>query len=236
MHEKLIVGRSKLAEPLHISESIADELRYIVAISPKKLASLAAALERTTTIVTRRELLKIFRESLGPSSMNSRVVSNLASLNLLRDDPDKDPDVILESLISGCEASGNEDLAAEISKRKAEIVKLLNSETLYMSIKASQLFSLDSKHLHELKIVCDARPLFNPSREDFRAAIVYSTLHITASDSSENEEQFSIALRAHELDEIIQECERAKQKMLSLQNDLSKLKDKTIVQYGDTEL
>lgn len=217
----------------HISDSLAEELRHIADTPTDKLKALSTALESTSTIVPRRELLRIFQETLGSSNLNSRVLTNLASLNLLRDDPEKTPDAILSSLVSGCEASGNDELAGKLQEKKSEISKLLSSQTLYMSIKASQLFTLDSRHLHEVKIVCDARPLFNPDRDGFPAAILYSILHITAGDASENEDRFSVALRAHELDEIIQECERAKKKLATLEQDLSRLEGKTIVQYGD---
>jgi hypothetical protein len=231
----MITGKVQVADMLHITESIAEELRFIVETPSDKLQALSTELNKAPTITPRPEILKIFRDCLGSSIMLSRVVSNLASLNLLRDDPEKTPDLIIEALISGCKTSGNDELAEKISDKKPELITLLSSDTLYMSIKASQLFTIDSQHLHEVKIICDARPIFGPNRDDFPAAILYSILHITASDASENEERFSVALRANELDEIIEECERAKRKLASLQKDLSGLEGKKIFKYGEIE-
>ena len=224
-----------MAEALNILEGVAEELRYIVDLPSDKLEALSTALEETSPIISRRELLKNFRDTLGASNFNSRIGTNLVSLNLLREDPDKTPDSVFESLIFGCEESGNETLAVELSKKKSEIKKLLNSETLYMSVMAYQLFTLNTQYLTQVKIISDTRPLFNPTREGFSAAILFSIMHITTSDYSNGKEQICVALRARQLDEIIQECERAKRELTSLERNLSELEEKTIVKYGDVE-
>ena len=224
-----------MADALNIPESLAEDLRYIVNLPSDKIEALSIALQETSTIISRPEFLEILRDTLGASNFNSRIAMNLASLNFLRDDPDQTPDSVFDSLISGCKLSGNESLADELSKKRSEIKALLNSETLYMIGKASRLFTLNSQYLNKVKIVCDARPLFRPSGEDFPAAILFSILHITTNASSGKKEQISVALRAHQLDEIIQECVRAKRELDSLEKNLAALDGKTIIQYGNVE-
>ena len=221
-------------EALHVNDRTAEELQVVADTETAVLDRLGVELAETNGVLSRSDLLRVFRDHLNDRRA-SRVLNNLASLALLRDDNENSTVDIFGALLEGARLAGEDTLADSLEERKPSLIRILDSECLYLSIKASRLFSSDALHAHEIKAICDARPIFEPNRDSFPALMLVTTLNIMTSDAAENERTVSIALRHSDIDRIIDECERAKGKLSEMAAAFEKIPNKTVFKYGENK-
>jgi hypothetical protein len=150
------------------------------------------------------------------------------------DDVDADSAEVVEALSTGLERSGaNKETLERFNSVKAAFAALLDSQTLYVSAKATQLFAADSLHLHEIKVYSDCRPVFDRDRTSVRAMLLFNTLSMIASNSREEEVSFSVTLKREDLERLARECQRALAKTVALEKALEGSAGGEIIVYGN---
>ena len=217
---------------LNVSESRANDLLSLKSISLASLSQLNDELVACNGILSHAKLRSIFQKFVAESDAEL-LMNNLAAWSLLRDEGPYSSTEVIEALLQGCKNGGFSELDSIIFERKEILIQLISSKAIYIAIKSAKLFAIDSLHLHEFKIYCDSRPIFEPQRETIDAIILYGVLHIKASDDEENEEVFRVSIRRDDIDKLISECEKAKRKLDKMADIYSGLEGVATVQYGD---
>jgi hypothetical protein len=106
----------------------------------------------------------------------------------------------------------DESLSAfeELQPKLAEISK---SKAFSLGAKAAALFRATGLHVHEVRSVVDIRPLFNHSRDEILANIIFCNISITASDGNEEEKLLNFMMDYEDVKKLKEECERALRKL-----------------------
>lgn len=114
----------------------------------------------------------------------------------------------------------DEDLGEEVIddwKRRAPILeKIVLSDTVHILAKSSELYYLSSNHIHSLRIVTDVRPVFSKDLKSTVAHIVKNNLFIQISDGMENEQMITVSLGTQEIQDLLDQAQRALTKTQTL--------------------
>lgn len=130
------------------------------------------------------------------------------------------------AMISSCKHVGEfaADLANSVSGKKdwtTEDVKQLqvNLETLLrvpsisLGAKATNLLFQNERSLINSRVITDMRPVFELDSDEVGGGIVIHTLKLEyIADQSDDQQSFSVSLDLHDIDQMIENLERAKRK------------------------
>lgn len=218
-------------KPLRINDERAKDLAVIADLTSAQLSRLRDEVEAISGVPRQSDLKKIFAFVL-PADTADVALNNIAAFSLLRDEGPHTSADVLHALIAGCREGGYEELSDKLELKVAELEPLVSAGSIYRAVKSTKLFAADTLHLHEVAVYVDSRPLFDPRRDEIDALLLYASLHIVASDASENESSLRVSLRRKDLDRIIDQCERAKKKLDSMQASFAVLSRIEVIQYG----
>jgi hypothetical protein len=218
-------------KPLLVDQDRSNDLTKLASIPVETLSAIADELDSVQGTPRHSELQKLLGLHVQ-SELTSVLINNLAALSLLRDEGPNDAKEVVEALIQGCREGGHNDLYSSLEVRRTVLEKLIASKPVYRAIKSVKLFSADSLHLHSFKIYCDSRPLFSPDRSQIDSILLFSSLHIVASQHDETEESLRVSLRKRDLQRIVEECTRAIEKIELLEKTYARLGDIEVIQYG----
>jgi len=105
----------------------------------------------------------------------------------------------------------------QFGERRAWISEICKLPALYASLKASRISGVLDRHIHQMKIVVGARPIFLTNRDEIFSMEIHSSMSLVTSDAAENEEHHTFNLTLEEINNLIRECEAAKKKIDALQ-------------------
>lgn len=198
---------------LYITKKRAQELGILTSIDPQTYAALIGNISSLPISSSIGRLQKFFEEHLDDAE-SEILLRHMVSLSAFCDKEDCEPSEAFDALREGLVNYGwDENQTQELDIVKKNLLDILSNDVVYLTTKAGQLFAADQNHLHSAKAIADIRPIFGRKRENIRASLVYSTLSLVFSDSSENETSIAIALRYDDLERLRGECDRAMQKI-----------------------
>jgi hypothetical protein len=87
--------------------------------------------------------------------------------------------------------------------------KIVESDFVKVAAKASELYYLHDKHLHEIRVVTDIRPVFSPDASMIISGIIKNVLILEISDRYEDEELLQVAIGVDEMRRLREQIDRA---------------------------
>jgi hypothetical protein len=202
------VFRPALAKLDSLPEEAAEELISAVpsmapALSPKSAASKLATVVKS---VSSRDLTQIAAALMALSSV--RVLNKVALPEFVED--------VCTSL-KAFQAPGIKDCAA----LKSRLLRLLESESLVLSAKASALQREHSNVLLDIRVISDVRPLFPDGPETALGAMLVHSLKLSYLHNGDSRE-FYVALDDNDLASLQKVISRAETKAKALKSIIAK--------------
>lgn len=163
------------------------------------------------------------RSSINREDIN-RIVGTLLPLYSFRETlKGKDKDSFLDDLTESAFENKNINIQNKIKDEIKTILSLvMDIKKLFIISKTLVIINENKLNYKESKVITDIRPIFSNdiSEEPVAAAIVFQMLikHTT----SESEGDFYVSMDINDIDELILNLERAKQKAITLSKTLEK--------------
>ncbi len=133
-------------------------------------------------------------------------------VGLCRNRPRSDRDFV-DSLVSALLA---QEEGADESKLQAMAVNLLGISSVSLAARATKLHFEASRHLHDVLILSDLRPVFDHMGSDVDAFLITHTLKLATSGGDEKESELFVVLDDEDIDKLEEAIARARRKALAL--------------------
>jgi hypothetical protein len=190
-----------------------SDLESIREIPAERLRALAQQLEdQVPPPLTPAELEVIVRNVLGgDSEMTQSLMRQLLSLSSLRWHRNLEADDILTGLLHAVTVSENPWTEGQLDCWRAmeqELRHLLDHPRVAIVSKALDLSYDYANLLQEARIVTDIRPIFDRDVTEMEGAVVSFTLRLQY-DSTDGNHGMSIAMNLDDVQELVEECNRA---------------------------
>lgn len=126
----------------------------------------------------------------------------------------RDFETVVDQLIGGMSNSLEDQVVKFFKDQKVRLVQLLRCDAIRLPAKALDLTTDQSVLFYAGNIVTDIRPVFDRRRENISGAIVTQNLklHFFEDSGRSSERVVSLALDMEDIDNLISELERAKEK------------------------
>jgi hypothetical protein len=95
--------------------------------------------------------------------------------------------------------------------------------------KAQRLSTITGKHLRDVKVICDARPIFNVDRDDIDGFTLLTTLQLNYFREDGDFDCFEVILMPAELAELAEQIESAQNKLAVMKSRLGDIAPQGIV-------
>jgi hypothetical protein len=206
-------GRKSLAQLLKASPKFLDAFYDALKECEPRLSP------RDTSILSAR--LSVFDE------IDSKMLSGFLRLinGALSASDDEPADKIASDLFVSAQSTADKDLAAndaDWAKVRDFLTKTFSLETVRVSAKALGLYYETPRHVHGVRIITDARPVFAAKpNEDPSGFVIIHTLHVDYYEDRQSKEWY-ISLDAEDLNDLKTAIDRAVEKQSSLQRVLKK--------------
>lgn len=191
-------------------------LRAIASISTDKFTGISSNLiNQAKPSIRASGLLDAVRELSNDEDFSTALCAQLISLATFRRVEKMETVGVFDLLFEGIkQAEFSEDETCWFDTTRDSFVDLLDSECVALPAKALYL-STDFDQLYaSANVVTDVRPVFDGDRASVAGALVAQTLQIrfVGGNGSAEEQQVSLALDLDDIEKLIAELEKAKQK------------------------
>ncbi len=101
---------------------------------------------------------------------------------------------------------------AQLDQLRVNLQKLLKVPSMSIGAKATGLLFENERSLLNSRVITDIRPVFQMDSTDIGAAVILHTLKLEYAESGDGDKEFFIVLDSTDIDSLIANLERAKEK------------------------
>jgi hypothetical protein len=218
-----------------ITNQQANDISKILEVPVDRLGLIAERFEKEPSILSRTNIDAIFEGALDEAHADS-LSRFLSSIAFRSDSSGTRLDDVLNSLREALEERefSQEDLL-RFDELRVTLKRIAEQPSFYCSIKSSYLSAIHDRHIHQFKIVVEARPIFLEARNDIFATVVHANATLVTSDAAEQESHLTLKIDKQQLERIKKECERAIRKMEVLRDVLKDRVGLRVVVEGESD-
>jgi hypothetical protein len=217
---------------LHFSDERLQQFDRIVRISPatyKVILDKINNASKEPNLISASDISGFIRESVPAEQVRS-LSALLTFMSRFREATSVDRTSLQEAIILGLNNAKCESEKVEGWRRIAsDFLEIVFSDSFHIAIKATDLLFEHDYHIHKMKCIVNARPVF--AKDDvskIEGYIIWPDLHIQISDAS-SEQSFTVALSREDVEVMLDEAERALEKIDSLEQSFRKKGIKVLV-------
>lgn len=203
-------------------------------------ASLARKLVQSRPKATIRStaLLQAVEKVFGDREYSAAICSQLVAMATIRRIEAKEISEVYDNIVRTMLINGlSEDQQAWYKKIRNSFLDLLGLESVRLVAKTLHLSTDYSDVMLSSNVITDIRPVFDNDRSEVLGGVVTQTLriHYVGGDSPYNEQEISLSLDRDDIDKLIKELEKAKNKSKSAKEFLAAaVGDNVLVSGEDT--
>jgi len=217
--EILLLPEGILSQVPFMPAAMIDDLLAAGGLAAEQIESLADILDREAGIPSDLRLEEIVTGILGEGSLADSVLRTIINLR-----PDR-----IESAVRNLKQWRNANAAneARVSLDQLEIVRkrltelIENYPVLARYRKSQRLRTLTGRAAESLELICDLRPVFDPTRRLVEGLIPITTLRVEYR-TNDGSSVLEVLVTEEDLDNLASEVERAKQKLQSLKESVTR--------------
>jgi len=127
--------------------------------------------------------------------------------------------------------SDEDEYLAKWTINAPHLKEIVSSKVAYFVSKCSELYFLNSKHFHSVKIITESRPIFDERASAILGSIIKNDLYMEISDDSEQERLLNVAVGVDDLLALREQIDRALAKTQVLTR-LAREQGKPVRVYG----
>lgn len=222
---------------LRIAPQQEKALRVIAGVATDRFAAISKSLtDQSKPSIRASGLLKAVKGLSDDEDFALALCSQMISLGTFRRVEKLAADDVFELLYEGMKvAEFSDENLKWFETSRLSFVNLLDSDCIRLPAKALFL-STDFEQLYtSASVVTDVRPVFDGERTDLAGAIVTQTLQVryVGGSGKSEEKQVSLALDIDDIDKLIAELEKAKQKAQSAKERFGSATDTEIFVIGE---
>jgi hypothetical protein len=220
-------------KPLSISSKRAEQLSKVAALDEKKLSQVYKVLSNNSKPLMRvADVLDLLRECIGAEDADD-LLKLVLSLRRFGDSKGASSNEVFDALVAGLEKfKWKEEKIAPLRARRSIIVDILSLEMIHKTYKLADLYFGHERHLHDLAIYTELRPVFNSSRTATEGFVLYSSLRLIYSDRLENESMLVLSVKRDEVELLKDECERALKKLSVMEEEFKRTVGQSVILYS----
>lgn len=203
----------------------AEALQDIACISTSDFRELVSKLsDSDRPSIRASNLLNVVKELTSDEKFSVALCTQLISLATFRRVKGRGTKEVVDSLLEGMKvAEFSEEIRSWFSEVREDFSRLLDCESVKLPAKALHLSSDFQQIFASANVVTDVRPVFDGERTTVAGAIVTQSLRIqfVGSGGQSGEQEVSLALDLDDIEKLIAELEKAKQKAVCAKDRFS---------------
>ncbi len=187
----------------------------IIDLGPDKLEALAKELDSSTGLSLQPdEILSKLSSLVDPESLKP-LIRQLLSIQGAARKSNQRPEIILDGIIRTIVQASGPDSGQAMPDRWSPVrpafVELLSSQIIRQTSTAIELAYDYANLLRNVRILTDIRPIFDVDAKEIEGAVISYTLRIEY-ESSDGIHEVSIAMDEKDINDLLKQSERAKEK------------------------
>lgn len=195
-----------------------EALRVVASIETANLERLADLLVQQTGFLTDEKLAKLVAECVDDEEQGSAV------FNALQNVGPSGVDEVLEMLRAWRESDEQrrrqfpEESLADLGQKLPVLIR--DYPALNRSKRADQIRNVLGNELEGIAFICDARPVYNKTRDRIEGLIPLTTMKLVYETQNLVTEEIEIVLTSDQLESLISEAKQAAQELATLRQSI----------------
>lgn len=198
----------------------AESAKAVLAIDGDRFANLSSQLANFGGFLSRGDVTRLVNDALGQGS--GHLAAFIYQIANIIHDSGMDAEKAMEQLAKEIEEKTTQ-IPVDDRRRFAERIKKLSADPggLAKQFKAQGLVDATGAEMDGFKIICDIRPIFDPTRKRIDGAIPLAIFHIELTDERGDAQVVELRINEKQISQLLDKLADAREKLAVLKRFLT---------------